>query len=302
MVDILEEGQMFSALSDEAKQIVLDYNDKIFKNIYKMENVNCICGETSATTISNQDRYGFIYETVLCERCGLLYSSPRVVEDVILDFYKSGDYRKVYGTVEEEEKNYEGHLMNAKIIFMDLAEAIKGRTTKTVLDFGCGGGWNLEYFKQSGFETFGCDFDPTMIAMAKRKGFNAEVGSFELIKDKKFDIIILNHVVEHFFDFMQNMFYIVNSLNTNGILYVAVPSMVVYGANRLQNVHNYYFRISHLKYFLNSLSLNIINYGYMFNFQDQFCIFERSNEVNMNTLHSEKENFKAFLRSIGMVI
>jgi len=288
-------------LSGKARRIIKNYNHNIVNGSYNLEEVDCLCGGTNKMPFSLYDRYGFWHRTVLCEQCGLIYANPRPTKEVIFDMYSNGNYREVYGPVKKVEKAYQDHLDNSAYILMDVFESLEGRIADfdTVFEFGCGGGWNLENFRSMGMKVSGCDLDPNMIDMGVKRGFDLEVGSFEVMGSKNFDIIILNHVVEHFFNFWDDMKRIIGSLGSNGILYVAAPNSLVYNPGRMQNVHNYYFKISNLRYFMSMLGFEAINYGHMFNFQDFFCVFERADCSAMSALYSEKENFKEFLVKIG---
>lgn len=42
------------------------------------------------------DRYGINQQTVICKKCGLVYSSPRLTTESVRIFYESDDYRKIY--------------------------------------------------------------------------------------------------------------------------------------------------------------------------------------------------------------
>jgi len=295
------QGEMYDDLDKEQKEIVDDYNKKIENGIYKTVEAVCICGQREHTKITEIDRYGFWHPVALCEACGLMYANPRPVWEVLEEFYKSGDYRKVYGGEESEEEKYDEHLNNAKLIIMEVTELIKIRELKTVFEFGCGGGWNLILFERLGMEVTGCDFDSTLIELGRKRGLDLQLGSFELLENKKYDVIILSHVVEHFDNFFRDMKKIREAMSKNGILYIALPNAAAFGCNALQNVHNYYFKRSHLDFFMKFLEFKKLNYGYTFECQDFFAIYDMSDDISMKLLGSDKEFFKKFLKRIGIL-
>lgn len=300
---ISKEGILASTLSEKAKAVVAEYNNNILNGKLKLTYTACLCGENRSIQVSKIDRYGFYHNVVICERCGLLYANPRPDKGFLLNFYSSGKYREVYGSSDMEEGAYGKHLITSRDMIMIIVEAMKGRDIMSggVLDFGCGGGWNLEFFRTVGINILGVDLDPAMVEIGKRRGLNLVVGSFEKIVGKKFGVIILNHVIEHLTDFWNEILILRCSLTPGGLLYVSTPNISVFGCGRLQNVHNYYFTMSTMRYFMQAAGFRLINYGYMYNFQDFYCIFEVSPEPGIEILHQEKEKMKEFLTTVEIL-
>lgn len=295
------QGEMYQDLDKEQKAIVNEYNDKIHNGAYKTEEVACLCGKKENTKLTDVDRYGFWHPVVICEACGFMYATPRPVWEVLEEFYKSGSYRKVYGGVEFEESKYEEHVNNSRMILVELTDLLVIRKLQSVFDFGCAGGWNLLVFKELGMKVSGCDFDPTLIELGRKRGLDLQIGSFELLEGKRFDLIILNHVVEHFNDFWKDMAIIREAMSPNGLLYIALPNMSMFGCNRLQNAHNYYFKRSHLDFFMRHIGFKRLSTASMFEFQDFFAIYDLSDDILMKHLEHDKEIFKGFLRRINIL-
>lgn len=68
-----------------------------------------------------------------------------------------------------------------------------------LLDFGCGSGGAMQTMKQKGWGVTGIDFDEDAIAIAEQKGLDVYVGdlSSHQFSEEEFDIIMMNHVIEH---------------------------------------------------------------------------------------------------------
>jgi len=295
------QGEMYLDLNYKQKGIVDAYNKKIFDGTYKQEGVACLCSNRSYTKLADTDRYGFWHPVVMCEACGFMYANPRPTWECLKDFYISGDYRTVYGDEIAEEKIYDEHIENGRRILMESAELLKARQIKNVFEFGCGGGWNLILFKEIGLEVSGCDFDKALLELGRKRGLDLKEGSFELLEERKYDFIILNHVVEHFNNFWEDISKIRNAMTRHGILYIATPNMSAFGCNRLQNAHTYYFKRVHLDFFMRPLGFNRLNSGYMFDHQDFFGIYDLSDDISMQQLGEDKENFKIFLQRINIL-
>jgi hypothetical protein len=78
-------------------------------------------------------------------------SNPHLTDESCQYFYSTDMYRMLY--------QYEDYLETAddklnsdygKFIFEDLSPILKGRKNLNILEFGCGGGWNLIHFVKAG--------------------------------------------------------------------------------------------------------------------------------------------------------
>jgi 2-polyprenyl-3-methyl-5-hydroxy-6-metoxy-1,4-benzoquinol methylase len=76
-----------------------------------------------------------------------------------------------------------------------------------------------------------------------------------------YDVIILNHVVEHFSDFNDSISKILNHLKYDGLLYIGVPNIENFSKFEFQIPHVYYFTINTLNYYTSKLGLEIIDSG-----------------------------------------
>jgi 2-polyprenyl-3-methyl-5-hydroxy-6-metoxy-1,4-benzoquinol methylase len=72
----------------------------------------------------------------------------------------------------------------------------------TMLDIGCGGGSAVAFARSLGWDAAGIDPDPDAVATARRRGIRADVGELEAqgYPTGKFDLIVMNHVIEHVHD------------------------------------------------------------------------------------------------------
>jgi 2-polyprenyl-3-methyl-5-hydroxy-6-metoxy-1,4-benzoquinol methylase len=220
---------------------VRSFNEKIRTSLVQIEEVACLCGSANYLPVSRWDRHGLWSPVVICKRCGLIYANPRLTEESYKVFYSSDLYRLIYegrkNFVEHSENRYEndygGH------IFREVFPIMGERGLSTVLEFGCGGGWHLIPFVQRGFSVTGYDYSTSLIKLGRSKGLNLMEGSFDDVSGQ-YDLIILNHVAEHFTDFYGSMKNLCGHLNPGGILYVSVPNMDHFYRDQFQNAHTYY--------------------------------------------------------------
>ena len=100
---------------------------------------------------------------------------------------------------------------------------------KNLLDIGCGTGEFIKYCKSINYKTFG--IEPNVkarnLAISKKLEVKSDIRD---IKDQKFDIITMWHVLEHVENLDEYISKIKNLLKANGTLIIAVPNFKSYDA------------------------------------------------------------------------
>jgi SAM-dependent methyltransferase len=96
--------------------------------------------------------------------------------------------------------------------------------------------------------------------LGRKFGLDLRVGSLSDIEGQ-YDLIILNHVIEHFTDFYGNMGTLIRHLNPGGRLYISVPNIDNYGLGQLQNAHIFYFSPRTFQHYMNRCGLSLLRYG-----------------------------------------
>ena len=100
---------------------------------------------------------------------------------------------------------------------------------KKLLDVGCGVGAFVEKANEKGFDAVG--IEPNEKARNLAKENHLEVYSkLDELKEKKFDVITLWHVLEHLHQPSKFLKEVNNSLTENGKLFIAVPNFKSYDA------------------------------------------------------------------------
>jgi SAM-dependent methyltransferase len=119
-------------------------------------------------------------------------------------------------------------------------QLLKGRfdNCKTILDAGCGGGRNLVYFLQNGFDVYGIDPNPNAVAqvqaLAAQLSPTLPAGNFQVstveemgFDDDKFDLVISSAVLhfaqseQHFDAMLKSMWRV---LKPGGYLFARLAS------------------------------------------------------------------------------
>ena len=183
-----------------------------------------LCGTTIIETLSLRDKKGDYLRTVICSKCGLIWSDPRPSDDKIREFY-SREYRKEYKGITKPKKKH---------IYRDAKEAIRRynyfkeilKKEDSLLDIGAGNGVFVYSLRKLGFNAQGIEPDENHTRYAREElqipvttGFAQEINN-----KKSFNIITLHHVLEHLADPLAELKNIWGILKENGYLVVEVPN------------------------------------------------------------------------------
>ncbi len=241
------------------------YNQDLKEGKTKTEFTACLCGEDNSVkfdSIYKTDRYGLWFPSVICHCCGLIQANPRLTSSEYVSFYQEDKYRLLYGD-KDYMNSYETKFIDPhnRHIFQILDPLMKDRKFNSVLEFGCGGGWKLLPFHNAGYDATGYDFSPNLVSLGKKYGLNLHEGSTEDIKGGPYDVIVINHVVEHFTDFFTEMKNVLGNLKTEGLFYVGVPNIDNFAKDQFQNAHILYFTPRTFKYYMAGLGLRLIEFG-----------------------------------------
>lgn len=94
----------------------------------------------------------------------------------------------------------------------------------THLDFGCGDGELPLAILGTGIQSFGLEPDVTAAKKARRLGLSVFSHTESVPEDLRFDVISLIHVVEHFYDVVEELVKISNLLKPQGVLILETPN------------------------------------------------------------------------------
>ncbi|MCU0372730.1 MAG: class I SAM-dependent methyltransferase [Ignavibacteria bacterium] len=162
-----------------------------------------------------------------CAACGFIYLvNPPEEKEIYEDYYKIEFTAKDYdGTSGPDYLNriYDINTQRVK----HLKSTINNFEDLKLLDIGCGSGLFLKSCGDAGIKGTGIDVSNNALTFA-RESFGLDVSGKsvnELIaENKKFDIITLWHVLEHFLNPVEELSKIRNLLNDDGLLFVEVPN------------------------------------------------------------------------------
>lgn len=233
------------------KEIDLNFHQKAaikFEEKKVTHEVSCdLCGsKDSEFCFSNYDRMfpeiEGSFDIYKCKECGLMFLNPQPSPDELLKHYNSGysvfsdsneiaDMRKVYSLLETlyHCSDLKGKAFKwGKFLLLPLKPFL--RTTKVVekgnfLDVGCGIGNFVFIMKYLGMNAYG--IEPGNFDKKFSEDYNLNIFQGELFEakfdDNFFDVITLNHVLEHVSNPAETMQELYRILNKGGHLIIAVP-------------------------------------------------------------------------------
>ena len=224
---------------------------------------NCIlCGSHDLKIrIKGRDRLArssLEFSVVECRKCGLAFTSPRLKQDEINEYYPDEYYsfrgdHIVQGKSTLElwvSRQYSRMLWRGlmaggvspvrrikdffvSVLFLPFYryrnrcfpyEDRPGR----MLDIGCGSGRLLSHLKEQGWAVCGVEFNGDAAGFAREKrGLNVFAGKFENAEydDDFFDIITMNHALEHLIEPLAQLKRVRKILKPGGMLVVRGPNL-----------------------------------------------------------------------------
>jgi SAM-dependent methyltransferase len=259
-------------LSEQQLSVQQRIRRRLEQGDYPLEPVTCVCGEQESLPIAAGDRWGLPLRTVLCPRCGLMRSSPRMTEGATARFYRE-DFQDLFcadGERSLEERQAEAlrqQLARGRRLVRELARLLP--PVRTVYEVGCGTGGNLLAFAEAGKRVAGCDLGGDFLPAGRAAGLDLCEGTAgDLLAHRggeRGDLVLLLHVLEHFLDLGRDLSSVVELCRPGGLLLVEVPGIRCipegYGGDLqryLQTPHNFHFTEATLRFVLERAGLEVL--------------------------------------------
>lgn len=249
----------------KARKLLLDN----IKYKYKFVARPCVCGVSAFEYLSEKDAFGIPLHVVICEMCGLIQVSPCCDQDSYADFYRN-IYPQLYGDNQDLGNLFLDLIERGEWIFKFIEANVNFGADyfgvqKSVLEIGCSAGGILAAFKNRGHQILGTDYDSEVVEYGNGCGLNLFCGhsdQLDITHEKKYDLIILSHVFEHFVNLDYELKQIRRLLKVGGLVYVEVPS-IYSSLGKVQSDFLDYLEFDHVYYFgLNTLEQTLRFFGF----------------------------------------
>lgn len=164
------------------------------------------------------------------EELDLLITEPKPSVETLGSYYQSEDYishtdskRTAFEKVYHLVKSFS---INQKLSFLEKVHPSKG----TLLDIGAGTGEFLAKASKKDWKVLGYEPDLAARNIAIGKGIKLS-DSLSEIESNSVDVITMWHVLEHVYDYDEQIVELKRILKENGVIVVAVPNFRSYDAN-----------------------------------------------------------------------
>lgn len=191
------------------------------------ERIPCVlCESEDHHEVSRSGRNGDALTTVICKRCGLVFTNPMPTVDELNAFYR-WSYRTQYKKVLEPKPKHVYRSAERAVTRWERLRSI-GPSAGRILDVGSGGGEFLYLMKKVGFSASGVEPNAGYGNFSRvAYGLDITVTPVEQLDlpAHSFDVITANHVLEHVRNPLTTLKLLKSFLSREGILIVEVPNV-----------------------------------------------------------------------------
>ncbi len=183
------------------------------------ETVCPLCNSKNLTMVLSENIHGKDFMILECNSCNLLMTYPQMKPEEFEKYYTQD-----YSPYKPEKGLYK--VINKQINRIQ-SRAFRKNLNKgsDILEVGCSNGNFLAFLKTQGFNVYGIEPGKKAAQRARDTGLDVEAVSLEDFQtDKKFDLIIMRHVLEHLADPIADLKKIKNMLKTDGKIYCVLPN------------------------------------------------------------------------------
>jgi len=183
-----------------------------------------------------------IVEYVRCSRCLVVFQNPRMSEKALMDWYASGEYRRITGSPESADVDEQERALRI---------ASYGPTPHAHLDIGSSRGFLL---KEMGAAV--------QVGVEWNESYNQNPAASimkDIPEDGEFDLITMIHSLEHVIDPRGVLALLYERLSDNGELWVEVPSLESRGGP-FRLAHTFFFEVSPLVFLASQSGFTMVTY------------------------------------------
>lgn len=161
---------------------------------------------------------------VECENCTFKFTNPRPDQASIGKYYESEEYishtNTKSGIINRAYHVVRSITTKQKVELINRHSPAKG----TILDYGCGTGVFLAACKNNGWKVKGIEPNARARAEAEKETGESIAQNLQELAGEKFEVITLWHVLEHIHTLNETLDALIQLLQEDGTLIIAVPN------------------------------------------------------------------------------
>jgi SAM-dependent methyltransferase len=209
-----------------------------------------LCGSTDVEEVRSKDRHGGRLRSVICRRCGLVWTDPRLTPEEVRAFY-AREYRVEYkGAYEPRARQQYRNSKTAQERLRRLQPLIEPGLR--VLDVGAGSGEVVALLRQAGCDASGIEPNEPYARYAEQtRGLPVSCGFYQdaPVSPASLDLVTMFHTVEHLENPLEAMEKAAEWLRPEGALVIEVPNVEAVCQQPHQQFHRghlYHFNLATL--------------------------------------------------------
>lgn len=250
-----------------------------------------LCGSNNYSLLFDKGRHNKIVNNYVCNNCGFVFILPRPSQQKHQDLYQEGQFssaaRNLSAPDDAKFAICESIARSRlKILEQELGELLwSNKTSKSVLEVGCGTGDFLRLMRGSGWKVLGLEPDIAYTQTVKER-YNLPIHNQFLEQfdtEQRFDLACSFHVIEHIDNPNNFLNQIHQLLDDEGYLYLECPSIDRWYGKTIDfffwDVHINTFSQKTLEAFLTKNKFQVMSSGW--NGHGLWVIAQKSNIQNL---------------------
>ena len=263
------------------------------------------CGSNNYKIISETMKDGINLPTVICRECSLIYTNPVPPEDLYNLFYLEA-YNDFYIHQDSFTPSLKGTPADISKIIGMIHDYLPDRNSD-ILEVGSGSGRFLYYLAEKYPHAIGIEPGSNSSNAKAVHKLNIIDDFFEAhdFGDQKFNMIIMIHVLEHFYDTDRAISKCRDLLTDNGYMLIEVPNIL----KPFRSLDHYFLRYVHtvnfspetVKWFLAKRGFQIIyldSGGIRGPVPKNIRLVAKKTDIEGKTPVHAQENYKSVIRKL----
>lgn len=203
-----------------------------------------LCNSTAYQAISRKMQHGLNLTTVICEQCSFVFTNPIPSESLYNSFYEKNYatyYGHIAGTPPSITLTEPTGIIARRLENLEKFKMLRGAR---LMELGPGKGQFLYWARQCGSSVLGIEPSREFYSVLLQQNLPALNTTLEAVDpdlNGNHDIIVMSHVLEHFYNPNSALLHIRKLLNLDGIILIVVPDIL----RPYRSLDRYFLRYVH---------------------------------------------------------